>query len=121
MSRGREETVHDTNLMRVCPHGNAERACKAKVAKLEVVISIDQKILRFQVAMEDAMRVTIEQSRRQLMGEFLCRRLAMIHSVVLPVPDLLAGAWRAHARRARSRGVSDGAGPTGNGSCSDAS
>lgn len=95
---GREETVHATNLMRVCPHGNSERACKAEVTKLEVVISIDQKILRFQVAMEDAMRVTIEQPRRQLVGKFLCSRSAMIRSIVQPVRGLPAGAWRAHIR-----------------------
>lgn len=85
--------------MRVRPHGNAERACKTEVTKLEVVISIDQKILRFQVAMEDTMGVTIEQPRRQLVGKFLCSRSAMIRSTVPSVRGLPAGAWRAHIRR----------------------
>ncbi len=92
MSGAREEVVHETNLVRVRPHGNTERACKTEVTELEVVIFIDQKILRFQVAMEDAMGVTKEQPRRQLVGEFLCRRLAMIRSLVLSALGLHAGA-----------------------------
>ena len=70
-----------TNLMRICPHGNAERASEPEVGELEVVIFIDQKILRLEVAVEDAMRVTVEQARRELVGEFLRRRVStLVHS-----------------------------------------
>ena len=48
-----------TNLMRICPHGNAERASESEVGELEVVIFIDQKILRLEVAVEDPARVQL--------------------------------------------------------------
>ena len=46
--------------MSVRSHGNAERSRKTEVSKLEVVIFIDQQILRLEVAMEDAVRMTVQ-------------------------------------------------------------
>ena len=66
----------DAHLVRVRSHGNAERARKPEVGELEVVIRIDQQILRLEVAMQDAVRVAIEQPGRQLVGKFLSRDLA---------------------------------------------
>lgn len=57
--------------MCVCPHGNTERASEPEVSELQIVGFIDQKVLRFQVAMQDTMRVAVEQARRELMREFL--------------------------------------------------
>lgn len=75
-SAGGHVSDSDTHLMRVCPHGNAERAREPEVGQLEVVIRIDQQILRLEVAMQDAVRVAIEQPGRQLVGKFLSRGLA---------------------------------------------
>ena len=48
--------------MSVRSHGNPERSRKTEVSKLEVVIFIDQQILRLEVAMEDAVRMTVQQA-----------------------------------------------------------
>ena len=64
------------DLVRVGAHGDAEGAREAEVGELEVVIRIDQQILRLEVAMQDAVRVAIEQPGRQLVGKFLSRDLA---------------------------------------------
>ncbi len=57
--------------MSVRSHGNAERPSKAEVSELEVVIFIDQKILWLEVAMEDAVRMAVEEAGRKLVREFL--------------------------------------------------
>ena len=48
--------------MSVRSHGNAECSRKTEVSKLEVVIFIDQQILWLEVAMEDAVRMTVQQA-----------------------------------------------------------
>ena len=57
--------------MSVRSHGNPERSRKTEVSKLEVVIFIDQQILRLEVAMEDAVGVTVECAAEELVGELL--------------------------------------------------
>ena len=51
-----------TDLMRVCPHGNPERARETKVGELEVVMFIDQKILGLEVPVEDTMRMAVQKA-----------------------------------------------------------
>ena len=53
-----------TDLVCVRSHGDAERARESEVGQLEVVMFIDQKILRLEVAMEDTMRVAVEAAGR---------------------------------------------------------
>lgn len=60
-----------TNLVGVGPHWNTERTSETKVRKLEVIMLIDEQVLRFQITMENSMRMTIEQSRVELVQEFL--------------------------------------------------
>ena len=57
--------------MSVRSHGNAECSRKTEVSKLEVVIFIDQQILRLEVAMEDTMAVAVTQASGEMIGEFL--------------------------------------------------
>jgi hypothetical protein len=51
------------HLMRVSPHGNTECPGEPKVCQLQVVAFIDEKILWFEVAMKNTMRVTIKEAR----------------------------------------------------------
>ena len=57
--------------MSVRPHRDTECTRKAKISQLEIVIFVDQKILRLEVSMEYTMRVAVQQARIQLMCEFL--------------------------------------------------
>ena len=45
--------------MGICPKGDAERACEAKVGELEVAVLIDEQVLRLEVAVENAVRVKV--------------------------------------------------------------
>lgn len=56
-TRGEESA----DLMRVCPHRNAESPCKAEICQLQIVILVDEEILRLKVAMQYAMRVAVQQ------------------------------------------------------------
>ena len=57
--------------MRICPHRNAESTSKSEVSKFEVIMLVNQKILRLEVSVQYAMRMAVQQSRSQLMCEFL--------------------------------------------------
>ena len=61
----------DARLVSVCPERDAERARETEIGELEVVVPVDQQVLRFEVAMEDAVRVAVEETRGELMREFL--------------------------------------------------
>lgn len=58
-------------LVSVSSHGNTEGSGKSKICQFQVVILINEKILRFEVAMQDTMRVAVKESRSELMGKFL--------------------------------------------------
>lgn len=45
--------------MCIGPHGDPERTRKTKVGKLEVVIFINQEILRLEIAVKDAVRMAV--------------------------------------------------------------
>jgi hypothetical protein len=57
--------------VRVRAQGDAERPGKTKVGELEVVPLVDQQILRLQVAMQDPVRMAVQQPRGHLPCEFL--------------------------------------------------
>lgn len=48
--------------MRVCPHRNTERARETEIGKLEVVVSVYQQVLRLEIAVEDAVRMAVEEA-----------------------------------------------------------
>ena len=57
--------------MGISSHGYTKRASQPEISEFEVVILVNQQILGLQVSVEDPMRMTVKQSRVQLMGEFL--------------------------------------------------
>ena len=57
--------------MGVGPKWDAEGACEAEVGELEVAFFVDQKVLGFQVAVEDSVGVAVADAFEELEGEFL--------------------------------------------------
>ena len=45
--------------MCVGPHGNPKGARETKIGEFEIIVPIDQKILRLEIPMEDTMRMTV--------------------------------------------------------------
>lgn len=43
-----------THLVRICPQRDAESAREAEIGELEVLVLIDEQVLRLQVAVQDA-------------------------------------------------------------------
>jgi hypothetical protein len=48
--------------MRICPHRNPKCSSKPKVCQLEVVPIVDEEILWFKIAMQDAMGMAVEET-----------------------------------------------------------
>ena len=61
-------------LMGICSHRNAKGSREAKICEFEISLSIDEQVLRLQVAMEDTMRVTVVKTFNELIREFLHAR-----------------------------------------------
>lgn len=57
--------------MGIGTHRDSEGARQPKVRELQVVRRVNEKVLRLQVAVQDAVRVAVEQARVQLVREFL--------------------------------------------------
>lgn len=57
--------------MGVSPHGNTERSGKSEISELEIVMTVDEQILRLEISVEDPVRMTVKQTRVQLISEFL--------------------------------------------------
>ena len=57
--------------MGVCPHGNTERPCKTKVGELQIVVLVNQEVLRLEIAVKNTVRMTVKQAGVELMGKFL--------------------------------------------------
>ena len=51
------KTGSRTHLVCVCPDRNAEGACQTEVGELELPSSVDEQVLRLQIAMQNAMGV----------------------------------------------------------------
>ena len=67
--------------MGVCSHGDTERSCKPKVCKLQVVVLVNEKILGFEVTVQDAMRVTVQETGVELVCEFLRKAAISMPSI----------------------------------------
>jgi hydroxymethylglutaryl-CoA reductase len=48
--------------MCICPHRDPECTSKTKVRQLEVISLVDKEILWFEVAVQDAMGMTVEKT-----------------------------------------------------------
>ena len=57
--------------MGIGPHGYTKRPRQAKICKLEVVALVYEKVLGFEVTMENSMGMAVKQSRAELVSEFL--------------------------------------------------
>lgn len=57
--------------MRVCPQRNTKCTSETKVGELEVSLSVDEQILRFEIAVEDAVSVEEVHALDELPGEGL--------------------------------------------------
>lgn len=60
--------------MCVRPHWDTERTSQTKVCELQIIVTVDEQILRFQIPMKNTMRVTVEQARVELMQKFLLKK-----------------------------------------------
>jgi hypothetical protein len=49
--------------MRVSPHRNTECPGEPKISQLQVVAFVDEEVLWLEVAVEDAMSVTVQEAR----------------------------------------------------------
>lgn len=49
-------------LVRVGSHRDTERARKTKVRELQVIVFINEKILRLEVTVENAVRMAVEET-----------------------------------------------------------
>jgi hypothetical protein len=58
-------------LVRVRAKWNTECARETEVGELEVVPFVNEQVLRLEVAVQNPVRVAVEQARRQLVREFL--------------------------------------------------
>jgi hypothetical protein len=50
---------------------DTERTRKTKISKLQIVATVNKQILRFEITMQNTVRVAIKQAGSQLMREFL--------------------------------------------------
>jgi hypothetical protein len=66
-----EEEKTRAHLMRISPHGNTKRSREPEIRKLEVILAIDKQVLGLQIAMEDPVRMAVQQPRIELVQEFL--------------------------------------------------
>ena len=57
--------------MGVCSHRNAKGSREAKICEFEVIFLVNKQILRLEVAMQDSMRVAIQEAGIELMSKFL--------------------------------------------------
>lgn len=51
-----------SDLVGVCPHRDAERTRKTEISELEIVVFVNQQVLRLEVTMENAVRMTVEET-----------------------------------------------------------
>lgn len=63
----------DMHLVRVCPHWYTEGPSETEVCQLEIIALVNKQVLWLEIAVEDAVRVTIEKAGGHLMREFLMR------------------------------------------------
>jgi hypothetical protein len=55
-----EMKINYKNLVGVSAQGNSECTREPKISQLEIVSFVDEEILRFEVAMQDPMRVAVQ-------------------------------------------------------------
>jgi hypothetical protein len=61
--------------MGIRSHGDAERPCEPKVSQFEIVLFVDEKVLRFEVSVQDSVGMTVQEAGGELLCEFLQKRM----------------------------------------------
>ena len=64
--------------MRVGSHGNPKCARQAKVGEFEIIVLVNQKVLRLEITMENTMRVTVQEASVELPEKFLRMNVSVI-------------------------------------------
>lgn len=57
--------------MGICAERDAKGASETEIADFEVAVLVDEEILRLQIAVEDAVGVTVANAGEELVCEFL--------------------------------------------------
>lgn len=57
--------------MGICAERNAKGASESEIADFEVSIFVDEEVLRFEIAVEDAVGVAVANAREKLVRELL--------------------------------------------------
>lgn len=60
-----------TYFVGICSHGDAECSREPEVGQLEIVIFVDEKVLRFEVSVQDSVGMAVQEAGGQLLCEFL--------------------------------------------------
>lgn len=76
------------NLMSVCAQRDAKGAGETKIGQLEVALTIDQQVLRFQIAVQDPVTVAVANAFAQLAHELLDDLIAQAETAKLSVGSL---------------------------------
>ena len=61
--------------MGIRSHGDTECSREPEVGQLEIVIFVDEKVLRFEVSMQDSVGMAVQEAGGQLLCEFLQDRV----------------------------------------------
>lgn len=57
--------------MGVRSHGDAKRPCESEVGQLEIILFVDQKVLRFEVSVQYSVGMAVQEAGGELLCEFL--------------------------------------------------
>ena len=68
-------------LMCVCPHRNSKCSGESKVSKLEIVVLVDEKVLWLEISVKYAVRMAVQEPRRQLVSKFLEYEIVSIDEI----------------------------------------
>lgn len=73
------------NLVSVAPHGHTKRPSKSEVGELDVAVVVDEQVLRFEVAMQDAVTVHVVDAVQELISVALKHHNTMNSNILQTV------------------------------------
>ncbi len=59
--------------MSIRPHWDTKGTGETEIGQLEIIMLVDEEILRLEISVEYTMRMTVQQARGELMRKFLKR------------------------------------------------
>ena len=60
-------------LVSIRPHWDTKGTGETEIGQLEIIMLVDEEILRLEISVEYTMRMTVQQARGELMRKFLKR------------------------------------------------